>query len=62
MKKVTRNNNRLNLTNLLLLVEALAVTEETIEVKTFMLEMITMSLKQKNLIIISLVEEIKVAE
>ena len=62
MKKVTRNNNRLNLSNLLLLVEALAVTEETIEVKTFMLEMITMSLKQKNLIIISLVEEIKVAE
>ena len=62
MKKVTRNNNRLNLTNLLLLVEALAVTEETIEVKTFMLEMITMSLKQMNLIIISLVEEIKVAE
>jgi hypothetical protein len=62
VKKVTRNNNRLNLTNLLLLVEALAVTEETIEVKTFMLEMITMSLKQKNLIIISLVEEIKVAE
>ena len=62
MKKVTRNNNRLNLSNLLLLVEALAVTEETIEVKTLMLEMITMSLKQKNLIIISLVEEIKVAE
>ena len=62
MKKVTRNNNRLNLSNLLLLVEALAVTEETIEVKTLMLEMITMSLKQMNLIIISLVEEIKVAE
>lgn len=62
MKKVTRNNNRLNLSNLLLLVEALAVTEETIEVKIFMLEMITMSLKQMNLIIISLVEEIKVAE
>ena len=62
MKKVTRNNNRLNLSNLLLLVEAVAVTEGTIEVKTIMLEMITMSLKQKNLIIISLVEEIKEAE
>jgi hypothetical protein len=62
VKKVTRNNNRLNLSNLLLLVEALAVTEGTIEVKTFMLEMITMSLKQKNLIKILLVEEIKVAE